>query len=133
MKFKHLEQAQVSASAASRVEFPEIDGCPWLEVRPAGETNRAYMNAALRNVNTQRILRGRVTVEETAKERAVAIPLYAEHVLTGGGGGWIDAESGKEVDMPLSGESRLALLKQLPADLFDRIRVYCNDLGNFRG
>lgn len=133
MKFKHLEKAQLGPQAVARFEFIEIDGCPWLEVKPAGESNRAYTAAVLRQPDKQRMLRGRMTPDEIARERATAIPLYAEHILTGNGGDWIDGETDQPVPMPLSLESRVALLKQLPADMFDRMRIFCNDLGNFRG
>lgn len=150
MKFKHLEKAHVAASATSRVEFPEIeplvrvetdaDGAqrevvvtPWLEVRPGGETNKAFMNASLKKVNAQRLLKNRMSVEDNVRDRAEALPLYAEHVLTGAGGGWVDAETNLEASMPLSPEQRLMLLKSLPPDLFDRVRIHANDLGNFRG
>jgi hypothetical protein len=133
MKFKHLDKARVTAQAVARFDFPEIDGCPWLEIRCAGEANKAYMNAALRQPTNQRLLRGKLTVEEAQREREQAMPLYAEHVLTGNGGGWLDDESGTEVAMPLAVDARLALLRQLPVDLFDRLRVFANDLGNFRG
>lgn len=132
MKFKHLEQVHLGPQAAARFEFPEIAGCPWLEVRPAGESNRGYTAAVLKQPDKQRMLRGRMTLEEIKREREQAIPLYAEHILTGNGGEWVDGESDQPVPMPLSVESRTALLRQLPADLFDRLRIFCNELGNFR-
>lgn len=132
MKFKNVQKAHVAAEAASRIDFPEIDGCPWLEVRPAGESNKAYTSAVMRQPDRMRLLRGRWTPEEIARERAAAVPLYAEHILTGAGGGWVSEESGEEVKMPLAVDDRIALLRQLPSDLFDRVRLHCNDLGNFR-
>ena len=132
MKFKHIEKAHVAREATSRIDFPEIDGCPWLEVRPAGESNKAYTAAVMRQPDRQRLLRGRWTPEEIARERASSAPLYGEFILTGNGGGWMSDESGEEVKMPLAVDDRIALLKQLPPDLFDRLRLHCNDLGNFR-
>jgi hypothetical protein len=132
MKFKHVLKAHVAAEATSRIDFPGIDGCPWLEVRAAGESNRAYTAAVMRQPDKQRLMRGRWTPDEIAKERASAAPLYAEHILTGNGGGWVSEESGEEVKMPLSVDDRIGLLRQLPSDLFDRVRLHCNDLGNFR-
>lgn len=131
LKLKHVAAAHVSANAVARVDFSEIDGCPWLEILPAGESNRAYLNAAMRQVDRNAVLRGRMSVEEISRERQQAIPLYAEHILTGNGGGWV-SEEGAEVAMPLSVEDRLALLRQLPSDLFDRVRIRANDLQNFR-
>lgn len=146
MKFKNLDKAQVGSQAVSRVEFPEIaplvtvdaDGneqaeIPWLEVRCAGEANRAFTQASLRAPGAQRLLRSKLTPQEVTQDRAEAIPLYADHILTGNGGGWTDDASGAAVQMPLKSEDRLALLKQLPVDLFDRVRRHCNDLCNFRG
>jgi len=132
MKFKSVAQAHVSREAVARFDFPEIDGCPWLEVRPAGESNREYLAAAMKQPDRQRLLKGRLSPEEIQRERAQSLPLYAQFILTGNGGGW-EAESGEEVSMPLSVEARLDLLKQLPPDLVDRLRIFCNDLGNFRG
>lgn len=145
MKFKSLEQAHVGPQATTRIEFPEIaphvvtheDGSqtvtvPWLECRPASESNRAYTAAVLRQPDKTALLKGRLTPEQIAAERAASLPLYAEFILTGNGGGWVDGETDELVSMPLSVESRLALLKQLPPDLFDRIRIRCNDLASFR-
>lgn len=133
LKLKHVADAHVAPSATARVEFPEIEGCPWLEIRPAGEQNKAYMNHALRKVDKNALLRGNLSVEEIARERQSAIRPYAEHILTGNGGGWVSDESGEPVQMPLSVDDREALLRQLPGDLFDRIRREANDLSNFRG
>lgn len=132
MRFKHVEKAHVGRDAVARVDFPEIEGCPWLEVRPAGETNRAYAAAALKQPDRALLTRDRMTPEEIQRERESSIPLYAAHVLTGNGGGWEDAESGAEVPMPLSVDDRAALLRQLPADLYDRLRIFANRLSNFR-
>lgn len=134
MKFKHIASAQVRPEAVSRVYFPEIDGSPWLEVRPAGETNKAYLNRALAGISkSPGSVRSKMTVEEIQKERADSIPLYAAHVLTGVVGGWISDETGEEVASPLSVEDRESLLRALPVDLYDRVRTHCNDLTNFRG
>lgn len=133
MKFKHVSGAHVSREAVQRIEFPEIEGCPWLEVRPAGESNRAYTAAALRQPDRNNLItRDRMSPEDIERERASSIVLYAKHILTGNGGGWIDEESGAEVAMPLSEPDREALLKQLPPDLYDRMRIFCNRLSNFR-
>lgn len=145
MKFKSLEQAHVGPQAVTRVEFPEItphvvqnaDGSetvtvPWLECRPASEANRSYTAAVLKQPDKSALLKGRLTPEQIATERTASLPLYAEHVLTGNGGGWVDGETDQLVATPLSVESRLALLRQLPPDLFDRIRIRCNDLASFR-
>ena len=133
MKFKHLAEAHVASSAVARFEFPDIDGYPWLEVRPAGESNRPFTNASLKQPDRQRLLRSRMTADEIARARARSGLLYAAPILPGLGGGWLDAESGAEVAMPLAVEDRIALLRQLPSDLYDRLRVFCNDLTNFRG
>jgi len=149
MKFKHLDKAQVAPGATARFEFDEIapfqpEGqdesgsplppvVPWLEVRPAGESNRAFTAAVLARPDKLAITRDRLSVEDLALERQRSVPLWAEHVLTGNGGGWVDDETGQPVPMPLSVEHRRNLLRQLPPDQFDRLRVFCNQLRNFRG
>lgn len=135
MRFKNVAAAHVSPQAVCKVHFPEIDGSPWLEIKPAGETNPAFLNPALRAIakSDANLTKSTLTVEEIAKERAESIELYGKHVLTGNGGGWIDDESGQEFAMPLSVEQRIALCKQLPPDLYDRVRKTANDLRNFRG
>jgi hypothetical protein len=143
MRFKNLSEAQIGPQSVSRVHFPEIAGpldpegrqvVPWLEVRPAAEANRAFFNALMRSQakNPQEVLRNGLMVEDLEKDRAESYPLYAQHVLTGNGGGWLDDETGQDVPMPLSQDDRLVLVRQLPTDLYDRIRRHAQNLGNFR-
>jgi len=135
MKFKSVAKAHVGPAAVARIDFPEIEGCPWLEVRPAGESNKAFFNEALRQQakdSRRAVQRGLLSVDEIAQERASAVDSYAKHVLTGNGGGWLDEETDAEAKLPLDLDSRLALLRQLPPDLFDRLRIFCNQLLNFR-
>ena len=143
MKFKNIRDAHVASTSTCRVEFPEIDGVeredggyvtPWLEIRPAGEMNSAFMNVELKKVSAT-VAKGRLTTDDTSQERRESVSNYARHILTGNGGGWVSDESGEEVPMPLSVEDREALLRALSGDtpdLYDRIRVKANDLRNFR-
>jgi hypothetical protein len=135
MRFKNVAAAHVSPQAVCKVYFPEIEGRPWLEIKPAGETNPAFLNPALRASakSSANLVKGVLSTEELAKERSESYELYAQHILTGNGGGWCDDETGEEFPMPLSVDQRLALCKQLPGDLFDKIRRMANDLSNFRG
>lgn len=134
MQFKNVAKAHIGPETVARFDIPEIEGCPWLEVRPAGESNKAYFNEALRQQakDARRVSRGVMSVEDTVRERAQAIEPYAKHILTGNGGGWISAETDAEVAMPLDLDSRIVLLKSLPPDVFDRLRIFCNQLQNFR-
>lgn len=142
MQFKNVEKAHVPSGATTHVEFPEIEGVtledgtyvvPWLEIKPAGEMNRPYMNAVLKRIAQHPASRGKLTVEDSGRERADSYQPYADHVLTGQGGGWVSAETSLPVPMPLSAEDRLSLVRALPLDLYDRVRVRANQLDNFRG
>lgn len=147
MRFKNLEKARIGPQSVSRIYFPEIEGppvdatqpdverrVPWLEVRPAAECNRAFFDALLKSQakSAQEILKDSMDTADLAKDREASFQLYAQFVLTGNGGAWLDDESGEEVTMPLSLDARLALCKQLPSHLYDRLRRHAINLANFR-
>lgn len=111
--------------------FYDLEGEPWIEVHPSGETNKPYFNAVLKRqaANRGRMLRGKIDEATIARNRAEDRELYPQHVLTGKWGGWKD-EAG--VEIPYSPETVRELLQQLPDYQFDSLRAYCNEPSNFR-
>lgn len=131
MKFANLKGAEVSAQSKVRYTFLDIEGEPWIEVRPAGETNKPYFNAVLKRqaANRRRLVRGQVDEAMLSRSRTEDRELYPQHVLTGAWGGWKD-ESGN--DIPCTPEAMRELMQQLPDYQFDGLRSFCNEPTNFR-
>lgn len=143
VSFKGLDRANVSDRTA-RFYFDEIPGSPWLEVRPATQSNSAYFNAMLARDTAMMQpkngtpgqsgrTRGRATVRtvgpsELEQNRRSDRDLYPKHVVVGMGG-WIDDATGAEV--PYSQESAAELLQQLTDHLFDQLRNFCACDANF--
>lgn len=131
MNFKNLKGAEITAQSTARFTFYNLAGEPWLLVRPAGETNRPYFNAVLKRQSARRGVVARViTAEQLERNRNEDRELYAEFVWAGEAGGWLDDTTNAPVTM--TRETVRELLQQLPADQFDELRVYCNQVQNFR-
>jgi hypothetical protein len=109
-----------------------------LVVKHAGEGNKPYWNALIKRVNAMTARgagRGKLTPEQLDKGRAETAEIVAAHVVVG----WKNAiEDGKPA--ACTPEAVLRLLSALLApppdgrpDLFDELRKYCEDAGNFSG
>lgn len=147
MKFMGLEATHVAEKTA-RFYFSEVNTGvePWVEVRPATQSNHAYFNAMVmmdtaddeRNGRAHGPVgrtRGRAArsevrakVSDIVRQRKQERALYAKHVLVGWGG-WKDAATGEEV--PFSVDAARDLLDQLSDHLFDQLRAFCNVDANF--
>lgn len=132
MQFRNLKKAEITPQSTSKFVFYDLEGEPWLTVRPAHEINKPYFNALLkRNTSGNRRRVNRV-IDAAAieRDRSEARELYGKHITNvGPWGGWVD-EAGLEI--PLTQATVEALMQNLPPEQFDQLRVYCADLSNFR-
>lgn len=131
MRFSNLSGTQVTAESTAVFTFFDLPGEPWLRVRPGGDLNRAYFAEVLAASakNRKRLLKGKIDAEMLEQNRALDRKLYPKYVAGGEWGGWQD-DAGAEV--PYSPEAFRELMEQLPADLFDELRAFCNEPANFR-
>ena len=115
----------------ARFTFFDLPGEPWLMVRPGGEENKAYFQAVLasQSKNRKRLMKGKLNAEMLVENRRVDRKLYPKHIDAGEWGGWQD-EQGNEV--PYTPAAFAELMQQLPNDLFDELRAFCNEPVNFR-
>lgn len=130
MKFSNLDGAQVDGQSTARFTFFDLPGEPWVLVRPGGDTNRPYFQAVLasQSKNRKRLMKGKIDAEMLEKNREVDRKLYPQYIDAGEWGGWQD-DAGL-VEYTPSGFAEL--MQQLPADLFDELRAFCNEPVNFR-
>jgi hypothetical protein len=131
MKFKNLKNtSNVTASSTYKYIFYELDGEPWIEVRPAAECNKKYFNAVLRKQKATRrkLQAGKIDTAMLKQNREEDRELFPKFVCTGRWGGWTDNE-GKEI--PFTVENARDLFDQLPDYMFDEFRADCNILSNF--
>lgn len=129
--FKNLAKVkEITANCVSNYVFYEIEGEPWIEVRPAAECNKPYFNAVLRKQKAHRrkIQAGKIDAAMLSKNRIEDKELFPKLICTGKWGGWFE-ENGKEI--PFTHENATDLFNQLPSHIFDDFRAYCNDLSNF--
>jgi hypothetical protein len=117
----------------SRFTFHDLEGSPWVEVKPATRRNRAYTNATLReaskvNAIQRQLEKGHLTVDHIEKLEALTRDRLARHVLVDMGG-WQD-DSG--ADVSFSEEAAVALMRALPEEMFGDLVQFVEDEGNFR-
>lgn len=131
MRFSNLSGAQVGAESTARFHFYDLPGEPWILVKPGGDLNRPYFAAVLasQSKNRKRLMKGKIDAEMLERNREVDRKLYPRHIDAGEWGGWEDDE-GNEV--PYSPQAFEELMQQLPSDLFDELRAFCNEPVNFR-
>jgi len=132
MRFSNLSGANVTAESTAIFTFFDLPGEPWVRVRPGGDLNRPYFAAVLasQSKNRKRLMKGKIDADMLEKNRVVDRSLYPKHMDAGEWGGWVDDETGQEV--PYSQQGFAELMAQLPADLFDELRAFCNEPVNFR-
>lgn len=131
--FSHIKKLQVSENDTARFYFEMLEGEPWIEVRHAGDTNKAYFNAILREqsgsqARMKKLMKGKIDVEMLNRNRNIDRKLYPQHVCTGS---WsVVDNAGNDVEATV--ENMTLFLKALPNDIFDDLRAYCGELANFR-
>lgn len=136
MNFDHLDKLALKAEKTARFHFAVESGSPldgaYLDVLPATEENKPYWNAAFRQEQgLSRMSRKGVTAAVYAKRRELEVGLFAEHVVRGWGG----IRDGRGAEVAFSKDACRELLDKLRTalpDVFDEIRAFCNDRGNWR-
>lgn len=128
--FSYLKKHEVTPDHVARFTLWQLEGHPWLGVKPATQVNRRYFNASLKeNARLANALRsGRqfdaAMVDET---RAVDRTLYPLHVVVGWGN--VIGTDGEPVSF--SSEECAAFLSALPDYLFDEVRAFAANINNF--
>jgi hypothetical protein len=128
--FSYLKKLAVSAE--SMVEYPltELAGSPVLQLRPANDSNSAYMNDLLRltgQSNGGRKKKVHVDAKLLGAMREHDKVLYPKHVIVGWKG-MLDT-AGEEV--PFSQEDAAAFITMLPNWIFDGVREWAANPENF--
>ena len=131
MNFSQLPSNNEPTRDTVRHEFLQLEGAPWVEVRPASRENKEYFNALLKAMTKLRMQmeKGTMTVEIMERQDVMIRELFAKHVVAKIGG-WVD-EDGEAI--PSNAESIAALCKALPEALFSEIAEVANDEDSFRG
>jgi hypothetical protein len=132
MRFSNLQGANVTPESTAICTFYDLPGEPWVRVRPAGDLNRAYFAEVLASStkSRKRLMRGKIDAEMLERNRQLDRKLFPKHVAGGEWGGWIDDETGEPVAYSADGFRELC--EQLPPDIFDELRAFCNEPANFR-
>ncbi len=127
--FSNLKAADVTAGATSRYTFYELEGAPWLEVRPATEANKPYYNAVLRRGmrHQSRVKVGAVTADLLDETRDEDRVLYAEHI----GNAWGRVKDATNKEVKFSKENLAEWLVALPNWVFDNLRQHCGNPQSF--
>lgn len=130
--FSNLSKYEVTNEHVARLTLYSItlpNGVsPTLIGRPCGQINKAYFNALMRS-SAKRALQpvSRQNLAATEEHRKVDRVLYAKFVITG----WEDVVDASMDSVPFTEENCTDFLRSLPAHIFDEIRAFFLDLGNF--
>ena len=126
--FSQIKQ-QESIKSTARYTFYELEGEPWIDVKPATERNKPFFNSLLkRQRRGRRILRGgALTVDVIKRARDDDRELYSKYIATGWGN--VVDVAGTAVD--LSPDNCLAFLDAIPDESFDMLRDFAGDPQTF--
>ena len=126
--FSHVKR-QVVIKATARYTFYEIEGEPWVEVKPATERNKPFFNALLRRQRRgRRILRGgALTVDMIKRARDEDREVYSKHIVTAWGN---LVEVGGTV-VGFSPANCLDFLQAISDESFDLLRDFAGDAESF--
>lgn len=144
--FSHLKNLEVSPLALAPYTIEDIEGAPTIWFSPATDANKGFFNASLKRAN-ERAQGGRktrrVTGDQVAKTREEDRELLALHCAKG----WGSTVEGKEIKVEgrefhpvrdasgatveFSHDECLSFFRALPNWIFDAIRAFVTDPGNF--
>lgn len=130
--FSNLNKYDVTNEHVARLTLYSItlaNGVsPTLIGRPCGQVNKAYFNALMRS-SAKRALQSasRQNLAATEAHRRVDRVLYPRHVLTG----WEDMVDANGDLVSFSEENCTDFIRHLPDHIFDEVRAFFLDLGNF--
>ena len=129
-KFGHIEKQKVSD--ANIVDYPldQIHGGYVLHLASATAVNKPFYNALLKKSATagKRAKKQKVTAAQTDANRNDDRQLYAKHVISG----WTGVEDSDGKPVKFNESDCLEFLQALDDWIFDEIRAFCSDAGNFQ-
>lgn len=122
--FSKLKKLELNPTSTIKYIFPNIDGSPYLVVKPATEVNKQYYNALLKRARKN--ARANPTVGVIAENRAEDRELYAQHIITG----WGNMDEITD-DTTFNLQNCKDFLEALPDYEFDGLREFCSTPVNF--
>lgn len=127
MSFKNLKKLDVRDGSV-RYPLVQIEGEPFLLVRPATEANKPFFNAVMKRSKTsiRRLRAGKFDAATLAAHREEDRELYPQHIITGWGK--VVDDDGKLVEF--SQEKCAEFITQLPNWIFDELREFCGNPSN---
>ena len=132
--FGQLSKFAVNPSKFVQFDLPEIGEGAALTVAPAGETNQEYFKAVLKaggaptkGMRQKKQVATEVTPEEVKKQRAIDREMFSKYVVKG----FVKMVDEKEEPVPFNEANVNDLMNALPDWLFDELRKFCSDVGNF--
>lgn len=130
--FSHLKKLAPDKGRTAEYSFSEIEGSPTLVVKVAGEVNVAYWRALLNDQLSRPRSAGRRSAQAVDKAmkggRDTDRRLYAKHVVVD----WRGVFNSNGDVVPFSADECAAFLEALPDFLFDTLRAFCTEPGNFQ-
>jgi hypothetical protein len=127
-KFARLDNLKVLGGATATFDLPELGEEAALTLAPATEANKPLLNATLKHSKSTGRSRKGQSASLIKENRNVDRNLYAKFVVKD----WVNIKDDKGVPVDFNEEEVLGLLKALPDDLFDEIRMFAGDLASFR-
>ena len=120
---------QEAIMPTARHTFYEINGEPWVDVKPATERNKPFFNSLLRRQRRgRRIIRaGSLTVDMIKRTRDEDRDIYSKHIVTGWGN-VVDVD-GETVEF--SPDNCRDFLYAISDEIFDLLRDFAGDSQTF--
>ncbi len=130
--FSNLGTLQISPTTTVEYRLSQItlEGkIPVLQVAPATEANKLYINAMLKKSSraVRQIKAGRVNSDVLEETRAIDRELYAKCVIKS----WTNVRDTDRKDVKFNKANCIDFLNALPSWLFDDLRNFCSQAANF--
>ena len=110
---------------SARFTFYDLEGEPWVTVKPASAANKPYLNSLLKGQRRRR----RATADAFIRNRRQDIGLYAQHVVTA----WGNVTDNAGTEVPFSVDNCKDFLAAIPDWLLDELRDFATDPESFTG
>ncbi|MDX1429615.1 MAG: hypothetical protein R3282_04970, partial [Rhodothermales bacterium] len=127
--FEHLQKKEVSGSATCWLEIPDLSPDARIEVKFAGESNRAYYNEVLRRAGSRarQLATREVTVKDVVKLRDDDRELFGKFILVN----WDGVEDADGNPVPFTREYAMEFCEKVPYHIFDKIRNWAGQPERF--
>lgn len=130
--FANFAKLKLKPDVTAVFTFFELEGNPSLEVKPAGETNKAFMNAVLKkNSSVDAVVNKKKhpTVEDIEISRIEDCSLFSEYVVVSFVKEPVDTTN---KPVKFSKENCRLFLEALPLSILRRLTQFCLNDSNFR-